>query len=96
MKLKRSDYFVDSLLQLTRRRQVQKDLRQHFESGALKNIAYRKNQLLSLAYLIYDNASRFEEALAADLHRPGLESQLCAAGGSPILNLRSNPPLALR
>ena len=90
MQSKRSDYLVDSLLHLTRQRQIHKELRQHFESGAQKSIAYRKNQLLSLAYLIYDNASRFEEALAADLHRPGIESQLCAAGGSPALNLHPN------
>jgi acyl-CoA reductase-like NAD-dependent aldehyde dehydrogenase len=58
--------------------QIQATLRNGFRSGRSKNIEYRKYQLLQLAYMIQDNAKRFEEAEAADLGRPALESQLYA------------------
>jgi hypothetical protein len=49
-------------------------LRKGFNSGKFKSIAYRKYQLLQLAYLLHDNAKRFEEAFKADLGRPPYES----------------------
>ncbi|KAF8221246.1 NAD-aldehyde dehydrogenase [Tricholoma matsutake] len=49
-------------------------LRAGFNSGKFKSIAYRKYQLLQLAYLIRDNEKRFVEALASDLGKPALES----------------------
>jgi aldehyde dehydrogenase (NAD+) len=57
--------------------QIHEELRKAFASGKLNSIAYRKYQLLQLAYLIQDNTKRFEDALAADLGRPALESDLC-------------------
>ncbi|KAH7920037.1 aldehyde dehydrogenase [Leucogyrophana mollusca] len=45
-----------------------------FRSGKLKSIAYRKLQLLQLAYLLQDNIQRFKDAFAADLGRPSLET----------------------
>lgn len=57
-------------------------LNQGFRSGKLKSIAYRKQQLLSLAYLIKDNAERFQEAFAADLGRPVLEGAFLEIDGS--------------
>ncbi|KAG5649774.1 hypothetical protein H0H81_002077 [Sphagnurus paluster] len=50
------------------------ELRAGYQSGKLKSIAYRKYQLLQLAYLMKDNSKRFEEALLADLGRPSLEA----------------------
>jgi len=49
-------------------------LRAGHNSGKLRSIEYRKYQLLQLAYLVKDNAKRFEEALTADLGRPVLET----------------------
>ncbi|KAF8226652.1 NAD-aldehyde dehydrogenase [Tricholoma matsutake] len=48
-------------------------LRAGFKSGKLKSVAYRKYQLLQLAYLIRDNEKRFVEALTSDLGRPTFE-----------------------
>lgn len=56
--------------------QIHAELRTGFESGKLKPIAYRKYQLLQLAYLVKDNSKRLEEALAKDLGRPPLEGHL--------------------
>ncbi|KAF5373696.1 hypothetical protein D9758_000768 [Tetrapyrgos nigripes] len=53
---------------------IHSELKAGFNSGKLKSVAYRKYQLLQLTYLIKDNAKRFEEAFAADLGRPALES----------------------
>jgi aldehyde dehydrogenase (NAD+)/aldehyde dehydrogenase (NAD(P)+) len=50
------------------------ELRQGFLSGKLRPIAYRKYQILQLAYLLQDNSQRFQDALAADLGRPPLEA----------------------
>ena len=44
-----------------------------------KPITYRKYQLLQLAYLLQNNSKRFEDALAADLGRPSLETNLCVS-----------------
>ncbi|TFK38204.1 aldehyde dehydrogenase [Crucibulum laeve] len=55
--------------------QLHSTLRSTFRTGKLKPIAYRKYQILQLAYLIKDNAERFEEALASDLGRPKFESR---------------------
>ncbi|KAL0959771.1 hypothetical protein HGRIS_011461 [Hohenbuehelia grisea] len=59
-----------------------KALRDGFNSGKLKTIAYRKYQLLQLAYMMKDNAKRFEEALTSDLGRPPLESNFLEIGPS--------------
>lgn len=52
---------------------IHAELRTGFQSGKLKPIAYRKYQLLQLAYLVKDNSKRLEEALVKDLGRPPLE-----------------------
>ncbi|PCH42544.1 NAD-dependent aldehyde dehydrogenase [Wolfiporia cocos MD-104 SS10] len=49
---------------------IHEELLRGFRSGKTKSIAYRKEQLLHLAYLIHDNKQRFREALHADLGRP--------------------------
>ncbi|EKM75339.1 hypothetical protein AGABI1DRAFT_46604 [Agaricus bisporus var. burnettii JB137-S8] len=61
---------------------IQATLRNGFRSGRTKNIEYRKYQLLQLAYMLQDNVKRLEEALAADLGRPPLESQFLEIGPS--------------
>lgn len=54
---------------------IHTELRAGFQSGRLKSVAYRKYQLLQLAYLIKDNEKRIQEAMRLDLGRPKLESQ---------------------
>ncbi|KAF8888614.1 NAD-aldehyde dehydrogenase [Infundibulicybe gibba] len=58
------------------------DLKAGFRSGKLKSLAYRKYQLLQLAYLIKDNEKRFESALASDLGRPSFEAHFLEIGPS--------------
>ncbi|ESK93570.1 aldehyde dehydrogenase [Moniliophthora roreri MCA 2997] len=67
-----------SKLQYTPLDEIEKihtELKNGFNSGKTKSIAYRKYQLLQLMYMMKDNGERFEEALKADLGRPPLESQ---------------------
>ncbi|KLO16920.1 aldehyde dehydrogenase [Schizopora paradoxa] len=47
-----------------------------FNTGVTRPIEFRKAQLSQLAYMIKDNASKFESAFAQDLGRPVLESHL--------------------
>ncbi|KAJ7172042.1 NAD-aldehyde dehydrogenase [Mycena filopes] len=61
---------------------IQAELRAGFNSGKTKSVAYRKYQLLQLAYLVQDNAKAFEEALAHDLGRPAQESQFLEINSS--------------
>ncbi|KAF8638214.1 hypothetical protein AX16_010560 [Volvariella volvacea WC 439] len=61
---------------------IHAELKKSFRSGKSKPIAYRKYQLLQLAYLIKDNTQRFEEALKKDLNRPALESNFLEIGPS--------------
>ncbi|KAF8888613.1 NAD-aldehyde dehydrogenase [Infundibulicybe gibba] len=58
------------------------DLKAGFRSGKFKSLAYRKYQLLQLAYLIKDNEKRFESALASDLGRPSFEAHFLEIGPS--------------
>ncbi|KAG6872490.1 hypothetical protein C0995_009352 [Termitomyces sp. Mi166 len=62
--------------------QIHAQLRAGFKAGKLKSIAYRKYQLLQLAYLIKDNKKRLEEALNADLGRPALEGHFLEINSS--------------
>ena len=57
-------------------KKIHAELRAGFQSGKLKSVAYRKYQLLQLAYLVKDNAKRLEQALALDLGRPALEGHV--------------------
>ncbi|KXN84054.1 Aldehyde dehydrogenase, dimeric NADP-preferring [Leucoagaricus sp. SymC.cos] len=61
---------------------IHTNLRNGFRSGKLRNVEYRKYQLLQLAYLVKDNSERFKEALAADMGRPPFESQFLEIGSS--------------
>ncbi len=49
-----------------------------FCSGKLKSVAFRREQLLALAYLLQENQARFQEAMQRDLGRPPLETSLSA------------------
>ncbi|KAI0064314.1 NAD-aldehyde dehydrogenase [Artomyces pyxidatus] len=53
---------------------IRENLRRAFRTGRSKSIAYRKQQLLALAYMIKDNAARLHEALDLDLHRAPSET----------------------
>jgi aldehyde dehydrogenase (NAD+) len=56
--------------------QIYSTLNKTFRSGKTKPIAFRKVQILQLAYLLQDNLERFKEAFAIDLGRPPLEASL--------------------
>ncbi|KIO28884.1 hypothetical protein M407DRAFT_21961 [Tulasnella calospora MUT 4182] len=47
-----------------------------FNSGKLRSIEYRKNQLLQLAYLLKENSKRFEDAFGVDLGRHSVETNM--------------------
>ncbi|CCM04215.1 uncharacterized protein FIBRA_06382 [Fibroporia radiculosa] len=51
-------------------------LRAGFKSGKTRPVAYRKHQLLQLAYLLKDNRQRFRDAFSADFKRPYEESDM--------------------
>ncbi len=42
----------------------------------MKSIAFRKEQIAQVGYLLKDNEQRFKDALKADLGRPELETEL--------------------
>ena len=56
--------------------QIHAELKNTFRSGKTKDIAFRKQQLAQLAWMIKDNQERFSDAMKADLGRPPLESDL--------------------
>lgn len=45
-----------------------------FKTGKTRAIEFRRQQLLSLAYLIKDNIALFQRALASDLGRSDTET----------------------
>ncbi|KAI0319244.1 NAD-aldehyde dehydrogenase [Amylostereum chailletii] len=59
---------------------IREDLGKAFKSGKARPVAFRKDQLLSLAYLVKDNLPRLKDALAADLGRPHLETDILESG----------------
>ena len=62
--------------------QIHARARQAYKSGRAKSIAYRKEQIAQVGYLLKDNEERFKDALKQDLGRPFLETELCVAPGS--------------
>ena len=52
------------------------ELKTTFETGKTKPIAYRKQQLAQLAWMLRDHQGRWADALKADLGRPNLEADL--------------------
>ncbi|EIN08576.1 NAD-aldehyde dehydrogenase [Punctularia strigosozonata HHB-11173 SS5] len=55
-----------------------------FKTGTLKSLGKRQDQLLQLAYMLKENQSAFEEALAKDLGRPKLETNFLEV--APLIN----------
>ncbi|KAJ7685591.1 NAD-aldehyde dehydrogenase [Mycena polygramma] len=53
---------------------IHAELKAGFNSGKTKSLAYRKYQLLQLAYLLQDNSKAFEDALDKDLGRHKFEA----------------------
>ncbi|KAM5536907.1 hypothetical protein V8D89_009454 [Ganoderma adspersum] len=49
--------------------------RQAYKCGKAKSIAFRKEQIAQVGYLVKDNEERFKEALKQDLGRPFLETE---------------------
>ncbi|KAJ7137790.1 NAD-dependent aldehyde dehydrogenase [Mycena epipterygia] len=62
--------------------QIHKELRAGFNSGKTKSLAYRKYQLLQLAYLVQDNADALVDAVTQDLGRPPIETHFLEIGAS--------------
>ncbi|KAF8519640.1 NAD-aldehyde dehydrogenase [Hysterangium stoloniferum] len=60
---------------------IRDHLNASFKAGKAKSIAFRKEQLLQLAYLFQDNIKPFQDALAKDLGRPVLESNMLDLSG---------------
>ncbi|KAF8579073.1 NAD-dependent aldehyde dehydrogenase [Ramaria rubella] len=56
--------------------QIHEHLRSSFRAGKAKSIAFRKEQLLQLAYMLQDNVALFQESLKKDLGRPVFESRM--------------------
>lgn len=56
--------------------QIHAELKKTFLSGKARSIAFRKKQVLQLAYLVQENTARFQKSLASDLGRHKLESNL--------------------
>ncbi|KAI0694298.1 aldehyde dehydrogenase [Cerioporus squamosus] len=55
---------------------VLESARQTFLSDRAKSVAFRKEQIAQVGYLLKDNEERFKEALKLDLGRHALESEL--------------------
>ncbi|CDO77936.1 hypothetical protein BN946_scf184773.g2 [Trametes cinnabarina] len=53
-----------------------------FLSGRTKSIAFRKEQIAQVGYLIKDNEQRFKDALMQDLRRPETDTILCDLTGA--------------
>ncbi|EED77241.1 predicted protein, partial [Postia placenta Mad-698-R] len=53
-----------------------------FKSGKTRSLAFRKEQLLQLCYLLEDNHERFAQAFRIDLGRPSEESELVELTGT--------------
>ena len=54
--------------------QIRAHLRESFRAGKAKSVAYRKEQLLQLAYLFKDNIELFKISLKKDIGRPAFET----------------------
>ncbi|OBZ72513.1 Aldehyde dehydrogenase family 3 member H1 [Grifola frondosa] len=55
---------------------ILEEVRRGFRSGKAKSIAYRKEQIAQVGYLLQDHAERWKEAFLADLGRPPSETEL--------------------
>ncbi|KAG8947663.1 hypothetical protein FRC04_010597 [Tulasnella sp. 424] len=60
---------------------IREHLKATFNSGRLRPLDYRKQQLLRLVHLLDSNAARFEEALKLDLGRHALETTFTDLNG---------------
>jgi uncharacterized Fe-S cluster-containing radical SAM superfamily protein len=56
--------------------QIRGHVRESFRAGKAKSVAFRKEQLLQLAYLIQDNLEPFQVALRKDLGRSAVDANL--------------------
>ena len=67
--------------------QIHDELKAEFLTGKSKDIAYRKQQLLQLSYMLHDNLARFDAALTADLGRASFENNLCVTSLFSLLRM---------
>ena len=56
--------------------QIHARARAAFRSGKTKSIAFRKEQIAQVGYMLKDNEQRFKDALKHDLGRPEVETEL--------------------
>ena len=57
--------------------QIHANLTAEFLKGRSRSVAFRKQQLSQLAWMVKDNQKKFEIALAQDLGKPPFEVFLC-------------------
>ncbi|OBZ67696.1 Aldehyde dehydrogenase family 3 member H1 [Grifola frondosa] len=63
---------------------IHDELRRGFRSGKTKSIAYRKEQIAQVGYMLMDHEVRWKEAFRVDLGRPALETELLDL--SPVIS----------
>lgn len=54
---------------------IVQQLRANFLTGKTQDVGYRKKQLKQFAYMMYENADAFADAINKDLGRPAMETQ---------------------
>ncbi|KAG8892014.1 hypothetical protein FRC00_012804, partial [Tulasnella sp. 408] len=71
---------------------IREHLKATYNSGRLRPLEYRKQQLLRLVHLIEDNHALFEEAFKVDLGRHALESTAAELNGAvmDLMHLHDN------
>ncbi|VDB82750.1 unnamed protein product [Peniophora sp. CBMAI 1063] len=62
--------------------QIRSDLETNFRTGKTRDIEFRRDQLLGLAYLVQENRVAIHEALRKDLGRSEHESDIIEIGGT--------------
>ncbi|KAI0709751.1 NAD-dependent aldehyde dehydrogenase [Earliella scabrosa] len=60
--------------------EIRETARRAFYAGRAKSVAFRKEQIAQIGYLVKDNEDRLKAALQLDLGRPPLESELMDFG----------------
>ncbi|OBZ72483.1 Aldehyde dehydrogenase, dimeric NADP-preferring [Grifola frondosa] len=63
---------------------IHQELQQAFRSGKTSSIAFRKEQIAQVGYMLKDHEQRWKDAAFADLGRPALETEMFDF--SPVLN----------
>ncbi|KIJ24214.1 hypothetical protein M422DRAFT_785928 [Sphaerobolus stellatus SS14] len=74
---------MDEKLQYTSILEIEKihsELRASFKAGRARQLTFRKQQLLQMAYMFQDNLEAFQQSLREDLGRPEFETAIMDVG----------------